>query len=327
MNNLALGVDIGGTFTKMALVDREGNIIDSDQTQTPKSPPDVASSILVDDIAEFVEYSDHEITSLVGIGIGFPGAIRRPEGIVEVAPNLKAWRGIVLREFFENRFGKRVAIDNDANLAALSEYRWGNGKNADPLILFTLGTGIGGGIIIDGKIFHGAWGGAAEIGHQTIEFDGRHCTCGNRGCLEAYAGAKGIVTRAFDLLREDKGSLLWEKMGSSFDSLDPEIIGEAAREGDISAIKVTSETARALGIAAANMINIFNPECILFAGGVTGWGEEILLSKIRREARFRALKALFSTCRIDFAKFGALAGVIGAAALAFEGAERTSERA
>ena len=181
-----------------------------------------------------------------------------------------------------------------------------------------MGTGIGGGIILDGRIFHGAWGGAAELGHQTIEFDGKLCSCGNRGCLEAYAGTKGIVSRAWELLREDRGSLLWEMMGGNYGSLNPEIIGDAARDGDAVALKVTSEAARALGVATANMMNILNPECILFGGGVAGWGEDILLSKVRKEARSRAIKSHFSSCRLDFAKAGALSGVIGAAVLAFE---------
>ena len=318
MSDLALGVDIGGSFVKMGLVDRDGEIKNSSQTPTPQSPPAIAISILIDDIVDFLDEAGCNLASLAGIGVGFPGAIRRPKGRVEAAPNLKAWNGTELRGIFEKELGRRVAIDNDANLAALAEYVWGNGKGANPLILFTLGTGIGGGIILDGRIFHGAWGGAAELGHQTIEFDGKLCGCGNRGCLEAYAGTKGIVSRAWELLREDRGSLLWEMMGGDYGSLNPEIIGNAARDGDAVALKVTSETASALGVATANMMNILNPECILFGGGVAGWGEDILLSKIRKEARFRAIKSHFSSCRLDFAKAGALSGVIGAAVLAFE---------
>ncbi len=315
-NDLALGIDIGGSFVKVALVDSDGELIDSDILPTPQSPPDVAISIIVDDILEFLEYCETEIDSLHGIGVGFPGAIRGENGLIEASPNLKKWHGIELAPFLREAFGRPVCVDNDANAAAFGEYLWGKGKGANPLILFTLGTGIGAGVVIDGRIFRGSWGGASEIGHHSIDMNGRLCTCGNHGCVEAYAGAKGIVARAWELLKEDKGSLIWEIMDGDFGSLDPEIIGEAALKGDETALKITREASRALGVATANIINIFNPEFVLFAGGVSGWGEDILLATIRAEAKSRALKAHFNSCTIELSASGPNCGVLGAAAIA-----------
>ncbi|MCK5832772.1 ROK family protein [bacterium] len=316
-NKITLGVDIGGTFVKVATVDGSGEILDMDIFPTPQSPPDVALSIIIDDICEFLEDCETNLEDIAGVGVGFPGAVTIEEGIIEASPNLKSWRGLGVKSIFEDVFGPKIIIDNDANAAAYGEYLWGKHKGADPLVIFTLGTGVGGGIIIDGQIFRGKWGGAGEIGHHVIEMNGRQCTCGNRGCIEAYAGAKGIVTLAWEYLKKDKGSLLWDLMGGDYGSLDPEMIGDTAREGDKTALKVTREVSRALGVATANMINILNPECIIFAGGVTGWGKDILLKTIRNEAHCRALKSLYNSCTIDISEKGQNCGVIGAAAMAF----------
>jgi len=316
-NNIALGIDIGGSFVKVALVDSAGEAIETDVFSTPQSPPDVAVSIIADDVVEFLEDCEFDTAELRGIGVGFPGAIRGKSGIVESSPNLKKWRGIELSTLFAEAFGCPVSVDNDANAAALGEFMWGKCKGSDPLVIITLGTGVGGGIVIGGKIFRGSWGGGAEIGHHSIDMNGRVCTCGNRGCIEAYAGDKGVVAQAWELLKQDKGSLLWEAMGGDYGSLDGEMVGDAAKDGDATALKVAGEVARAVGVATANIINILNPECIIFSGGMTEWGEEILLKNIRREAKSRALKAHFNSCAIELSESGQLCGVIGAAAMAF----------
>ncbi len=200
MNDLALGIDIGATNTKIGLVNPDGKIIQFDQIPTPQSPPDTTISIINDTALELLDTEKLDVSCIIGVGVGFPGAIRQPEGIVEVAPNLRGWGKVELRKLFCEALGREIFVDNDANLAALAEYKWGAGKGEDPLILFTLGTGIGGGIIIDGKIFHGAWGGAAELGHQTVDLNGRRCKCNNIGCIEAIAGSHGIVARTWELL-------------------------------------------------------------------------------------------------------------------------------
>ncbi len=317
MNKLALGIDIGGTNIKLGLVSREGGLTEFDQTATPKSDPELSVAIIAGIAEEFLESAGENFDSIAGVGIGFPGSIDRLDGKVRAAPNLSGWGGIALGNLFAERIGQEVFIDNDANLAALAEFKWGAGKGLDPLVLFTLGTGVGGGIILNGEIFHGAWGGAAEIGHQTIDFNGRVCKCGNRGCIEAYVGTKGVAARTWELLREDKGSLLWELMGGEFDSLDARLVGVAAKDGDPTALIVAGEITRALGVAAANMINVLNPASVLLAGGMTEWGEELLLKPVIREARHRALKSHFRSCKIALATAGIKAGVLGAAALVF----------
>ncbi len=316
MNKIALGIDIGGTNVKFGLVDDGGGIVADSMEPTPSSNPLPSVGIISDYIGEFLEDNSVEIESLAGIGVGFPGAIQYPEGIVRSAPNLKGWGGTNLGKLFRESLGVEVFIDNDANLAALAEYRWGNGKDEDPLILFTLGTGVGGGIVVDGKILHGVWGGAAEIGHMTVDFDGRLCACGNRGCVEAYVGSSGVAAQAWELLEEDKGSMLWDMMNGNFDSLDAQLVGRAARDGDETANIVARKVVRVMGVAVANIIDIFNPACVLLSGGMTEWGAELLLDPIKKEASKRAFKAHYNSCRIDFASGGQWTGVVGAAAMA-----------
>jgi len=318
MSNTALGVDIGGTNIKFGLVSRSGEIIASEIESTPRSTPELSIAIICDLLTDFLENQDYSFDNLNAIGIGFPGSIEHPGGIVRSAPNLPGWGGVELGKLFRENLGREVRIDNDANLAALAEYKWGNGQGEDPLILFTLGTGVGGGIIVGGKILRGVWGGAAEIGHHTIETNGRICGCNNRGCLEVYVGTKGVATRAWELLERDKGSLLWEMMGGEFDSLDAEMVGMAAKDGDRTALIVADEVVKYLGVGVANIINIFNPACVLFAGGMTEWGDKMLLDPVKKETRKRALKTHYKACRIDFAKGGLWSGVLGAAALAFQ---------
>ena len=315
MNKTALGVDIGGTNVKFALVNSHGEIIADHIELTPSSNPLPSVGIISDYIREFLEESNASLDGIAGVGVGFPGAIELPEGIVRSAPNLRGWGGVHLGRLFYEDLGIEVAIDNDANLAALAEYRWGKYSGSNPLVLMTLGTGVGGGIVIDGKILHGAWGGASEIGHMSVDLNGKLCKCGNRGCLEAYAGSRGISARAWELLKDDKGSLLWEEMDGSFDSLDAELVGIAAKNGDETALIIAREVTKILGVGIANLINIFNPACLLIAGGMTEWGYEILLDPIKREASKRAFKAHFRSCRIDFAESGQWTGVLGAAAM------------
>lgn len=315
MNKTALGIDIGGTNVKFGLVNSNGEILASAMQPTPASNPLPSVGIICDYIQSFLEENSNKFESLAGVGIGFPGAIEHPEGIVQSAPNLNGWGGTNLGRLFRESLGVEVEIDNDANLAALAEYRWGEGRGDDPLVLFTLGTGVGGGIIIDGQILHGVWGGAAEIGHMTIDRNGRICKCGNRGCIEAYVGSSGVAAQAWELLEEDKGSMLWDMMEGNFDSLDAEMVGRAARHGDESALIVARKVARVLGAGVANIINIFNPACVLLAGGMTEWGEQLLLKPIKKEASRRAFKAHYRSCRIDFASSGQWTGIVGAAAM------------
>jgi len=316
----AIGIDIGGTNTKFGLVDLNGELLDFDQIPTPNSPPDTSVAIICDELMEFLEYSDFQPNSISSVGIGFPGIILQPEGKIIAAPNLKGWGNVDLHQVFAEKLEADVLIDNDANLAALAEYKWGAGKGMDPLVLFTLGTGVGGGIIIGGKIFHGFSGAAAELGHQTIEMNGRVCNCGNRGCLESIAGSSGVAKIAWEFLNKDKGSLLWELMDGDYGSLDAAMVGEAATRGDPSSLKIAGIVARAIGVGVANIMNILNPECILLAGGMTEWGKDLLLKPVIDEARKRAFKLHFGSCPIDFATWGIKAGVVGAAALTFDNA-------
>jgi len=314
----AVGIDVGGTNTKIGIADSDGNIVKYKSIPTPQSVPDSTVAIIADEVFALLEKVPE--IKISGVGVGFPAAIIQPEGIVDASPNLPGWGNVALGKIFKERFGENVFIDNDANAAALAEYLWGEGKGEDPLIMFTLGTGIGGGIIIGGKIYRGATGGAGEIGHQTIDLNGKKlCRCGNYGCLEAIAGSYGIIARAWELLKLDKGSMIWGILGGDYGGLTAEMVGSAAKDGDKTALIIAKEVTRALGAAVANTINVFNPRCVLIAGGMTEWGKELLLNPIIAEAKRRAFKGHFKACRIAFAKGGAKAGVLGAAGLALGG--------
>jgi glucokinase len=311
----AFGIDIGGTNTKLGIADSDGNILRYKSMPTPQSPPDTSAAIIADEVENLIQKEpDKEIS---GVGVGFPAAIIQPDGIVSASPNLPLWCNVPLKKVFEEHLKRPVYIDNDANAAALAEYLWGAGKGEDPLVIYTLGTGIGGGIVIGGKIYRGATGGGGGLGHQTIDLNSKKMwKCGNYGCLEGIAGSYGIISRTWELLNLDKGSLIWGVMGGDYGALSADMVAVAAKDGDKTAKLIAREVTRALGAAVANTINVFNPRCILIAGGMTEWGKELLLNPIIEEARKRSFKGLFKVCRIGFAKGGAKAGVLGAAGLA-----------
>ena len=311
-----LGIDIGGTFTKTGILDENGAIISFAKGDTPKSGGVEAEIALIGEMLEILDISPDDIES---IGVGVPGPVDR-SGIVHSPPNLKGWGEVdfakFLSEFLE--FPKyKIVVGNDANLAALAEYRFGNGARADTMVLITLGTGVGGAVIINGEPMMGKDGFAAELGHILIEPDGPRCGCGRRGCAEALISHKGIVRIAWDILKKDKGSVMWEMIGSNFDELTPLTVQQAADIGDPAANKVLKITTRHLAILLADLINIFNPERIVIGGGISRWGEA-LLGPARKEAKRQALKHLAKNVKIVRAKFYQRAGVIGAATAAMK---------
>jgi len=298
----AIGIDLGGTNLRVALVSEDGEI--ARKIKKPSSEP----------VLEVVMSAIDEIkqTEVVGIGLGVAGLIDRKRGKVFISPNLHAIEGIDLVREIRNRFNVPVMIENDANVAALGEKTAGAGRGFDNFVLLTLGTGIGGGIIHKGKLLDVS----AEIGHMSINADAGKCPCGNIGCLETYASARAMIAKAVDLLEKGNESILKECCKGSIYKITPEDIYKAALEGDALSREILKDAGRFLGVGIANIINIMSPEAIILTGGLIGaWN--IYVQEAIKEASRRAFKELFDAVKIIPSSLGDDAGIVGAASLAF----------
>ncbi len=243
--------------------------------------------------------------------MGSPGAVDRATGRVLESPNL-GWRDYPLRDRIQELSDWPVVVENDANCAAYGEYWVGAGRDARSLVGVIIGTGIGGGIILDGRLVHGASDAAGELGHTTVNFAGRRCACGNYGCLEAYASGPNIAARAREGLEAGADSLLSRLVDGNWDRITAATVYEAVVEGDEYATEVMTETARILGAGIASIINILNPEAVVIMGGVTRAGD-VLFQPLRAEIRRRTFKVSADACRILPAALPETAGVVGAA--------------
>ena len=249
----------------------------------------------------------------LGVGVGAPGPLDRASGLVVVAPNLK-WNNYPLAPNVEALVRLPVLLDNDANCATLGEWWMGAGRGTRHMVGLTIGTGIGGGLIIDGRLYHGASDVAGEIGHTTIETQGRRCACGNYGCLEAYASGPAIAERAREALVADGESQIARRVGGDVSRITAQTVYEAADDGDAVALEVVRDTARFLGAGVANLLNVFNPQIVVLAGGVTAAGDN-LFEPLRTEVRRRAFRPAWEATRIVPGELGSTAGVVGAGAM------------
>lgn len=301
--NLAIGVDIGGTNIRIALVSRDGNLIKKIKEPTSEEILD----ILLKSVNEL--FSD----GIAGIGIGVAGLIDRENGKLLISPNLHVVEKIDFSSVLKEKFGVPVLLENDANTAALGEQWVGVGKNFSNFILLTLGTGIGGGIIYNKKLLRVS----AEIGHMSIDVNGEKCPCGNSGCLETYASARAILSKAISFLEKGRESLLKEYYDGNFYKLTAEDINRAALDGDSLARELLKDTGRYLGVGIASIINIMSPEAIILSGGLIGaW--DIYIQEAIREASRRSLKELFEMVKIIPSTLLDNAGIIGSAGLVFQ---------
>jgi glucokinase len=251
--------------------------------------------------------------AFVGIGLGSPGPLDRRTGTVIDTPNL-GWRNFPLRDLISNAVGLEAELDNDANAATLGEWWQGAGQGVSTLVGVTLGTGIGGGIVLDGKVFHGISDVAGEVGHMTIDSTGRRCKCGNYGCLEAYASGPAIAARAVEGLQSGEPSLLPSMVRGELARITAETVYEAIVAGDDYAKEVMRDTAKFLGTGIANLINILNPGMVVISGGVTRAGDR-LLEPLKAEVRRRAFSHASENCQIVTSSLGSMVGVIGAACM------------
>ena len=295
-----LGIDIGGTNFSVGSVSDHGErmlVIRSAPTLAAGGADDVLGRILA--LAREVMAETARLdpgATFLGAGAGAPGPLDTESGIVLLTPNL-GWVSFPLRDRLADGLGLPVVIDNDANCAVLGEWWCGAARGTRHAIGFTIGTGIGGGIIIDGRLYHGASGCAGEIGHTTIDSNGRRCACGNYGCLEAYASGPAIARRAVEALEAGAESGLAAMVGGEVGAITAQTVYDAAQAGDPLAGEVVHDTAHFLGAGVANLVNIFNPEVVVVCGGVRKAGD-LLFLPLRREVARRAFKPAVAAVRI-----------------------------
>lgn len=309
-HNAVLSVDLGGTHLRAALIDHAGKILAYVKTETPKGDsPDCVVSALAQ--AE-KECRRENATNVIGAAVMVPGTVDKTNAVVVQAPNLPCLTKFPLKQAMEKRFGYPVVLENDANAAAMGEMWVGAARGYRNVICITLGTGVGGGAILDGKLWRGSDGSAGEIGHCAVDpFSGLHCKCGNEGCLEMFASATAIVRMAHEHLEKFPNSIL------KGEHISARRVYEAGLEGDELAIAVFEKVGKYLGVAIANLINLLNPEIIVIGGGVVnGWS--LFEEAMRKQVAARAFKAQLGKVRIVQAECGDNAGLLGAARLAFD---------
>ena len=310
-----LGIDIGGTNIVIGAVTEDGGTVRgllSEPTGVPDGSDAVIDRILrmAAGVIATVRAEDPR-AEFRGVGIGAPGPLNREKGRVIFTPNLR-WTNMPLRDRIGNALGLPASLDNDANCAMLGEHWVGAAKGAKNAVCFTIGTGIGGGIVMDGKLVHGASDVAGESGPITIELNGRRCGCGNDGCLEAYASGPAIARRACEAIDAGAVSEISTMACNDPSAITAQTVFEAAARGDALADELVRDTARYRGVGIANMLNILNPEVVVICGGVTQAGDHLFVP-LRREVIRRAFKPAVEACRIVPGKLPGTAGVVGAA--------------
>jgi glucokinase len=302
-----VGLDVGGTYLKGARIDEAGRILASLHDPVEKDPP----AALLTQLAAAVRTLETS-GPVAGVGIGLPGIVDLGSGRVRSAPNLPALNGLDLAAEISQRTGRRCFPENDANAAALAEAWLGAGRDAETVLLITLGTGVGGGLVFHGKIWAGKSGYAGEIGHIQVDPEGVPCGCGSWGCLETIAGIAGWVRRAEEEMATRPSAL------SGQAEISPETIVREAKAGDPVALDVMDDAARAVGIGIAATLNLLNLDRVVIGGGVARAGD-VLLDRIVAHARQRTFAHVFADASFRLAELGTDAGVVGAARAAIIG--------
>ncbi|TIV62189.1 ROK family protein [Mesorhizobium sp.] len=310
MSSLALAFDLGGTELRGALIGRGGEVVArvSEPTMTEAGSEAVIGRIIA--LADKL-LDDHPQAKVIGIGACAPGPLDPKAGIVIGPPTLSGWHNVPLIDILSRQFGLPVRLENDANAAALGEWRFGAGRGAGSLVFVTVSTGIGGGVIADGHIYHGRRGLAAEIGHMTITGEGDRCFCGNVGCFEAVASGTALGRRATRLTAPGDGSQL-RRLSNDGDVSARHVV-EAARTGDAAARDLVEAEAKWLGVGFTNLLHLYSPEVIVMGGGLAN-GFDLLAPGIRATIEERAMQA-YRDVPIVLAELGDRAGLVGAASL------------
>ncbi|WP_251182496.1 ROK family protein [Anaerocaecibacter muris] len=308
-----IGIDIGGMSIKAGVVDKDGKIVKKGKVVT-----DVAAGEhkIINDIGRLVlSLADPNDRDFVGIGIGCPGAINSSTGVVDRAFNLN-WHKVALAEELARMINKPIKVSNDANVAALGETMFGVGRMYTDTVFLTIGTGVGGGIVLGGKLYEGNESKGAELGHMVLVVDGEPCSCGRNGCMEAYCSASALIRETKKAMLADKNSAMW-KFSPTLDDVDGRTAFECSKAGDRSANAVVDYFVKYLGEGMLNFANIFRPQAIILGGGVCAQGD-YLIYKLKDYCKDRNY-GFADTPRFDIlvAQLGNDAGIIGAAGLIY----------
>ncbi len=310
-----VGIDVGGTNLKIAIIGLDGKIYKKLTLPTKKFN---YKKKLIDALASHSKKIINECglaeKNILGVGIGTPGLVDSTNGVIHYLVNIKGFKEVPLKKIIESKLKLPTFLDNDVNMMCLGELCYGSGIGAKSLVCVALGTGVGGGIALEGNLYRGFTLSAGEIGHTTINEDGPLCNCGNKGCLEAYVGNSYIVKDAIRRIRQNKNSLIVKLVNGKLSHITPKIISKAAYKGDKTAKDVLRSAGSHIGVGLANIINVLNPEKIVIGGGVAEAGK-ILFDAIKASVRGRAMKVPAAAVEILKAKLGEDAGLIGAAAL------------
>jgi glucokinase len=311
-----LAVDVGGTRIAGGLVDTDGAILWSRTVATARlGRGDGILRNLLEFVAGLAREAARTRREILGLGVGVPGVVDIRSGTIGAdIQNIPELRGLALGPILGEQAALSTILDNDVNALTLAERMFGQGRGVQSLALISVGTGVGGGLILNGSLLRGANGYAGEIGHITVELDGRPCFCGSRGCIKAYASGPDIAAQARELAEHEPRSVLVDLAGGDPGKIDASLVFAAADRGDPVAESVVAKAAQALGAGAAALINLCNPEMIVLGGGVMEAGS-LLLDPVLRWARFYAFERAFERTRIVRSTFIKESAILGAAAL------------
>ena len=311
-----IGIDVGGTNVKIALVDDNGKSIYSNSVPTyAKMGYEYTVNNIKQAIKDLMKETNTTPSDIEGIGFDFPGQVDCKTGVVKLAPNIPGWVNVPIAQMIEDEFHIPTRIDNDVRCAALGELKFGAGKGCENFICITVGTGIGSGIVINGKVVRGATNAAGELGHIKLQMNGGPiCGCGDTGCLEAFASGPAIVAMAQEYIKGGKSTKFREMAAVEGGEITPYMVAKAAEEGDPVAKRIFEIVGEYIGIGLTSVINLLNPEKVIIGGGVAESGE-LLLGPIRKTIKERAMVVAGNAVEIVPAQLGNSAGVIGASML------------
>lgn len=313
----AIGIDLGATTVKGGIVMPNGTIPDqlSAETKADKGPAAVIKQIIF--VVQEL-FGKNKRSDCVGIGIGTPGIVSAIDGTVQHPPNFTDWTRVDLVKEVGKKIKLPIAVENDANCAAIAEARYGAGIEFKDFLFVIWGTGVGGGIIMNRKIYRGPAGGAGEIGHVSIDYNGRPCNCGNRGCIESYVGQRYLSQRTREILKSSERNLadnfLEKLIEGDFRKLEPALISKAAEMGDPIAIHVLEEAGELLGVALSSILNVLDLNVVVIGGGISA-APAFVYQSIIKSVRSRVLKPHKDKIRVVRAKLENNAGIVGAASL------------
>jgi len=313
----AIGIDLGGTYTKLALVSTNGRISHRAKLSTTAygTRAELIAEIVLE-VKAILKEARLSPKDLLGVGIGVPGLVDFERGLVYNLTNVRGWKNTPLKRILEAKLKVPVLVDNDVNVMALGECRFGAGKGSRDLVCVTLGTGVGGGIIVDGELYRGSTYSAGEVGHMPLKEGGLSCNCGSHGCLERYVGNRYIVEEIKSMIRGGRRTAITRLVGGDLSAITPETISKAASKGDRLSLDFWKMVGKRIGVTLTGVVNLLNPERIIIGGGVANAGEPLFRS-IRQTVSERALPVPRKAVKIVKARLGDDAGIIGAAALFF----------